>query len=158
MERQRVGRFEFAPHNCFACGRLNLGGLQLALHAAGGRCWTDLTLARRFEGWQDMAHGGVVTAILDEVMAWSLIDQDRLGFTARMEVRFHHPVEVERPIRAEGWVTAVQRRKFQTAAHLVDTASGRVLAEATAVYLAAPAATEQRLRERYEIREVQAVG
>ena len=36
------GRFEFAPHNCFACGTLNAGGLGLVLHVEPGRSWTEL--------------------------------------------------------------------------------------------------------------------
>jgi acyl-coenzyme A thioesterase PaaI-like protein len=152
--RQRVGRFEFAPHNCFACGQLNVSGMQLRLHADDGRCWTELALPRRFEGWEGVVHGGVVSAILDEVMAWSLIGQDRLGLTARLEVEFHRPVPVETPIRADGWITEHRRRRFDTAARLIDVATGRVLADATAIYVAAPLAQEAALRERYDIRVV----
>ena len=153
--RQRVGRFEFAPHNCFACGQLNVSGLQLQLHADEDRCWTDIALPRRFEGWDGIAHGGVVSAILDEVMAWSLIGQDRLGFTARLEVDFRRPVPIERGIRATGWITDRRRRRFDTAARLTDSATGEVLAEATAVYVGAPTAQEAQMRGRYSIRVVQ---
>jgi hypothetical protein len=153
-ERQRVGRFEFAPHNCFACGQLNVHGLQLRLHARDGRCWTELSLPRRFEGWTSIVHGGVVSAILDEVMAWSLIDQGRLGFTARLAVEFRRPVPIETPIRAEGWITGRRRRRFDTAARIVDSGTEGVFAEATAVYLAAPIDQETELRDRYDIRLV----
>ncbi len=153
--RQRVGRFEFAPHNCFACGQLNVSGMQLRLHADTGRCWTELALPRRFEGWEGIAHGGVVSAILDEVMAWSLIGQDRLGLTARLNVDFHHPVPVEVMIRAEGWITERRRRRFDASARLMDASTGQVLADATAIYVAAPVAQESALRDRYDIRIVE---
>ena len=153
--RQRVGRYEFAPHNCFACGQLNVSGLQLRLHADEGSCWTDIALPHRFEGWDEIAHGGVVSAILDEVMAWSLIAQDRLGFTARLQVDFRRPVPIERKIRATGWITDRRRRRFDTAARLTDSITGEVLAEATAIYLAAPAAQEAQMRGRYGIRIVE---
>ena len=151
--RQRVGRY-FAAHSCFACGQLNLGGLRLRLHAAGDRCWTEATLPRDFQGWEGITHGGVVSAILDEVMAWSLIGADRLGFTARLEVDFKRPVPVERAIRAEGWIVERRRRRFDTRAHITDVLSGEVLAEAQAIYLAAPREQEEALRERYDIRIV----
>lgn len=153
--RQRVGRFEFAPHNCFACGQLNVAGLQLQLHADEATCWAIIALPRRFEGWDGIAHGGVVSAILDEVMAWSLIGQDRLGFTARLEVDFRRPVPIEREIRATGWITDRRRRRFDTAARLVDSRTGEVLAEATAIYLGAATAQEAQLRGRYGIRIVE---
>ena len=62
------------PHHCFACGTLNIHGLHLELHVEDGRCWTELTLPERFEGWEGIAHGGIVCTILDEVMAWALVD------------------------------------------------------------------------------------
>ncbi len=152
--RQRVGRFEFAAHACFACGQLNVHGLRLELHAAGDRCWTETTLPAAFQGWEGVTHGGIVSAILDEVMAWSLIGEDRLGFTARLEVDFRRPVMIETPIRAEGWIAERRRRRFDTRARLTDIASGAVLAEASAIYLGAPLAQQQALRERYGIRVV----
>ena len=71
-----VPRFEVAPHHCFACGSLNTSGMGLVLHAEPRRCWTELTLERRFEGWDGIAHGGILCTILDEVMAWSLVGED----------------------------------------------------------------------------------
>src|SRR5262245_31544608 len=78
--------FEFAPHNCFACGTLNTNGLQMALHLETERSWAELRLDSRFEGWQGITHGGIVATILDEVMAWALVAEDHWGVTARMQV------------------------------------------------------------------------
>jgi hypothetical protein len=88
------GRFEFAEHNCFACGTLNAGGLGLDLHVERGRSWTELALERRFEGWENVIHGGILCTILDEVMAWALVGEDNWGVTARMTLDFRHPVTV----------------------------------------------------------------
>ncbi len=153
--RQRVGRFDFAAHACFACGQLNVHGLRLVLHAADDRCWTEAVIPATFQGWEGITHGGVVSAILDEVMAWSLIGAERLGFTARLEVDFRRPVPIGRPIRAEGWITDRRRRRFDTQASLTDIATGTVLAEAHAIYLGAAVGQEQALRERYDIRIVE---
>ena len=83
------------------------------------------TLERRFEGWDGIAHGGILCTILDEVMAWSLVGEDNWGVTARMSVEFRKPVEVGTPIRAEGWITRSRRRLVDTAARLVDAGDGR---------------------------------
>jgi acyl-coenzyme A thioesterase PaaI-like protein len=144
---------EVEPHNCFACGSLNDGGLQLDLHVDGDRCWTDLVLADRFQGWDGIAHGGIVCTILDEVMAWSLASTDNWGLTARLGVDFRRPVRLGEPIRAEGWVTA-NRRIIETASRIVDAASGEVLAEAHATYVAADTARKQELQARYRFRLV----
>ena len=55
-----TGRFEVSPHACFACGELNAHGLHLALHVTGETCWTELTLLPDFQGWEGIAHGGIV--------------------------------------------------------------------------------------------------
>jgi hypothetical protein len=156
--RQRVGQFDFAAHGCFACGQLNVHGLRLVLHAAGDRCWTELSIPATFQGWEGITHGGVVSAILDEVMAWSLIGAERLGFTARLEVDFRRPVPIDTPIRAEGWIVDRRRRRFDTQATLTNGTTGEVLVEARAIYLGAAVGQEAALRERYDIRIVPEEG
>ena len=144
--------FEFSPHNCFACGTLNTHGMQLQLHIEAGRCWTELSLEPRFEGWEGIAHGGILCTILDEVMAWSLVGADNWGVTARLSVDFKRPVRVGRPIRAEGWVTKERRRLVSTAGSIVDPADGAVLATAEAAYLAATDERKRELQARYGFR------
>jgi acyl-coenzyme A thioesterase PaaI-like protein len=143
---------EVAPHRCFACGSLNEHGIQLALHVAGDRCWTELVLPDRFQGWDGIAHGGIVCTILDEVMAWSLAASDNWGLTARMSVDFKRPVRIGVPIRGEGWIVASRRRLHETAATLVDAETGELLATATAMYVAADAERKAELQARYRFR------
>ena len=146
--------FEFAAHNCFACGTLNANGLGLVLHLEHERSWTELVLDRRFEGWEGIAHGGIVTTILDEVMAWSLVASDNWGLTARLAVEFRRPVPVETRIRAVGWITRGRRRVIDTAAQVIDLATGVELATATGVYVAADAERKRELQDRYGFRRL----
>ena len=152
------GRFEFAPHHCFACGTLNSGGLGLALHVEPGRSWTELALDRRFEGWDGIIHGGILCTILDEVMAWALVGEDDWGVTARMAVEFRRPVGVGVAIRAEGWITRSRRRIVDTTGHILDAETGAELATATGIYLAADTARKQDLRARYAYRPAHPAG
>jgi acyl-coenzyme A thioesterase PaaI-like protein len=151
-------QFEFTPHNCFACGTLNAHGLHLGLHLEHERSWTELELDRRFEGWDGIAHGGIVTTILDEVMAWSLVAGDNWGVTARLAVEFRHPVPIDTRIRAEGWVTQGRRRVVDTAARVVDGGSGLELATATGVYVAAGPTRKRELQQRYGFRRLDGDG
>lgn len=147
-------RFDFAAHNCFACGTLNANGLGLVLHLEPERCWTEVELERRFEGWDGIAHGGIIATILDEVMAWSLVASDNWGVTARLAVEFRQPLPVGSRARAEGWITHARRRVVDTAARIVDIASGTELATATGVYVAADAARKRALQDRYGFRRL----
>jgi len=154
---QRIDeRFAFEPHNCFACGTLNTGGLNLDLHVDGERCWTDLEIPERFQGWDEIAHGGIVATILDEVMAWSLVDADSWGLTARLTVEFKRPVPLGRPIHAEGWITESRRRVATTAGRIVAAGTGEVLATAEALYIAATDDRKRQLKERYGYPEPEA--
>ncbi len=150
-----LDRFEFEPHNCFACGTLNTHGLQLKLHLDDGRSWSELRLDRRFEGWEGVTHGGILCTMLDEVMAWALVANDDWGVTARMQVDFRKPVMIETPIRVEGWITRSRRRIVETAGRIVDVETGTELATAVGTYVAADEARKQHLRETYGFRLIE---
>jgi acyl-coenzyme A thioesterase PaaI-like protein len=145
-------RFVFEPHHCFACGELNEHGLRLVLHADATGCWTEVTLEPGFQGWDGVAHGGILCTILDEVMAWSVIGQDTWGVTARMTVDFKRPVPVGSRLRAEGTVTSANRRLLRTAGRLTDAATGTLLATSEGTYMAAPPERLAELKARYHLR------
>jgi acyl-coenzyme A thioesterase PaaI-like protein len=151
IEIPGVARLEVAPHRCFACGTLNLEGMGLVLHLEPQRSWTELSLEDRFQGWDGIAHGGIVCTILDEVMAWSLASTDDWGVTARMQVEFRKPVPLGTPLRADGWITSRRRRIIDTEARITGVADDVELARATGVYVAADAARKAELQARYRL-------
>ncbi|MFN8628822.1 MAG: PaaI family thioesterase [Chloroflexota bacterium] len=141
-------RVMLQPHNCFACGTLNVHGMHLALHAGDGRCWVDTVLTPQFEGWEGIAHGGVISTILDEVMAWAVVEHDLWGVTARMNIEFKKPVPISKPIHGEGRVTSVRRRIVEAEGILTDE-HGEVLARAEATFVGAPDDKKAELKARY---------
>jgi acyl-coenzyme A thioesterase PaaI-like protein len=147
-----VRRFELTPHNCFACGTLNATGMQLAIHVERDRSWTDLVLDRRFEGWDGIAHGGILCTVLDEVMAWALVGHDNWGLTARLNVDFKRPANVGQSLHAEGWVVRSRRRLVETHGRITDAVTGSPIATGEALYLAAEPSRKRELRERYGFR------
>jgi acyl-coenzyme A thioesterase PaaI-like protein len=147
-----VAPFDLVPHNCFACGALNRHGLRLLIHVEPRRSWTELVLDEHFEGWAGIAHGGIISTILDEVMAWALVGEDNWGVTARLSVDFKRPVPIGIGIRADGEIATSRRRIVETTARLVQVAEGTVLATARGTYVAADGARKRELRERYGFR------
>jgi uncharacterized protein (TIGR00369 family) len=145
-------RVEIAAHNCFACGTRNEHGLRLDLSLEPGRASTDVTLDPRFEGWEGIAHGGILATILDEVMAWSLVATDAWGVTARMRVDFRAPVAIGERLRAEGRLVEARRRVFRTTGTVASESTGRIVATAEATYVAAPPDRKRKLQERYAFR------
>jgi uncharacterized protein (TIGR00369 family) len=152
--RDADGAFAFEPHHCFACGDLNEHGLHLELHANPEGAWVELNLAPRFQGWDAVAHGGIVCTILDEVMAWSVIGRGTWGVTARLNVAFRRPIRTGRQIRAEGWVLELHRRASRTAGRILDAATGEVLATSEGTFVALPDDQLDRLKARYGMRRL----
>jgi uncharacterized protein (TIGR00369 family) len=150
----REGAFDFEPHRCFACGELNEQGLHLAIHTDPSGSWTETTLEPRFQGWEAVAHGGIVCTLLDEVMAWAVIGRGTWGVTARLNVTFRRPIPVGRAIRAEGWVVDENRRAHRAEGRVVDAASGEILAIGESTFVAVPPNEVERLKARYGMRRL----
>jgi acyl-coenzyme A thioesterase PaaI-like protein len=156
--RDQDGAFDFEPHRCFACGELNEHGLHLELHADPEGAWLETTLANEYQGWDAVAHGGIVCTILDEVMAWSVIGRGTWGVTARLNVAFRKPIRTGHPIRAEGWVIEMHRRASRTGGRVVDAATGEVMASAEGTFIALPESELERLKARYGMRRLPGGG
>ena len=151
-QRDEQGAFEFEPHHCFACGELNEHGLHLQIHTDPNGAWIETTLAPGFQGWDSVAHGGIVCTILDEVMAWSVIGRGTWGVTARLNVAFRRPIATGRPIRAEGHVLEMHRRACRTEGVVLDAETREVLATAEGTFMAIPPDQLERLQARYSMR------
>lgn len=137
-------------HNCFGCGRMNEYGLQLAFHAdQRGGVWADFIPAERFEGYTGMVHGGVLSTVLDEVMAWSLYRHATWAVTAELTVRFRAPVRVGVITRATGWQVSARGRRIEMAGEIRRRDDDAVLATATALFIRVPEAQAAAWRDRY---------
>lgn len=137
-------------HNCFGCGLLNEHGLRLSFfpHERGG-VRAEFTPAARFEGYDGMVHGGVISTVLDEVMAWSLYRQETWAVTGELTVRYRSPIRVGEATRAVGWMTGRRGRRIEMAGEIVRASDGAVLARATAVFVAVPELQAEAWRQRY---------
>jgi len=91
--------------NCFACGPHNPDGLQLKFERnADGSVRATIVLDPKFQGWQGIAHGGIVMMLLDEAMAHASGHAGERGMTASMSVRFRKPVPLGVPLVLDGFV------------------------------------------------------
>ena len=73
-----------------------------------------LTLGRQYQGWDKIAHGGIVSTVLDEIMAYAVINYVGQGLTTRMETTYRKAVPLGVPLKAVGRVTG-QRSRMATA-------------------------------------------
>ena len=92
-------------YNCFACGTANPIGLNLQFYRFGDAVFSDITLGKNHEGWENVAHGGIVSTLLDEVMSWSIMYFKKVFLvTRKMEVKYIRPVLIGTPLVVKGEV------------------------------------------------------
>jgi uncharacterized protein (TIGR00369 family) len=116
---------------CFVCGDRNSKGLHLkfTVFPQKRRIETSLTLSPEFQGWKGIVHGGIITTILDELMAKLAQELGIKAVTAALEVRFKNVARVFEEIRAIGEVTRIEKRLIYAQAQALR-GDGTVIAEA----------------------------
>ena len=116
---------------CFGCGQQNPIGLKLRFDWDGKTVSTRFTPDKRYQGWNGIVHGGILTCMLDEAMAHAAQHASAEILTAKMEVQFKRPAKVDEPLVITGVVTKKKRKLVETKAKL-SLLDGTVVAESTA--------------------------
>jgi uncharacterized protein (TIGR00369 family) len=111
---------------CFACGPDNPIGLHLQFEASERGVRADVTLRPEYQGWKDIAHGGIAMMLLDEAMAHAAGAAGHRGVTASVNVRFRKPVPIGKPLVVTGRVLWQRRNILGVEAEVHDDA-GRLL-------------------------------
>ncbi len=135
-------------HWCFACGRANPQGLHLDFDVSRDRAETRFVAKREHTGYDGAVHGGIVTALLDETMGWTVFHQGIWAVTGRLSVRFRRPVPVGEELHVVGLVTKQTHRAVETRGE-VRGAGDIVLAESEALFLIMPEERRRQLEGRY---------
>ena len=94
---------EYLPHStgCFLCGEENLSGVRARFFVVEDEVRGAVTLPRHMNGYRNVAHGGVLAALLDETMGWAATVFGKthpMFVTAELTVRYLSPVPVEKEI------------------------------------------------------------
>lgn len=124
-------------YNCFACGTANPIGLNLNFFSSGDSVCSEITLGMYHAGWENIAHGGIISTILDEVMSWTILYFKRVFFlTRKMEVKYIKPVLVGTPLKIKGRLlgTAGTDNRVKVRAEMRDN-KGNLLAISTGEFV-----------------------
>jgi acyl-coenzyme A thioesterase PaaI-like protein len=119
--------------HCFACGPKNTSGLGLEFRAEGGKAFAEFIPRKSHQGFKDIVHGGIITAVLDEAMMKALLFRGIFAMTAEIAVRFRSPLRVGDNSVVEGEISAVNGRFIEASAVLRK--ADEVVAVATAKML-----------------------
>jgi acyl-coenzyme A thioesterase PaaI-like protein len=135
MEKQASAR------HCFICGVNNQNGLQIKFYQSEpGVVVAHVVVPKHFEGYPGVVHGGIVSAMLDEIAGRAFLtgDPPRFMVTAKLTVRFRRPVPIEQPLKLLGNAKEDKGRMAIASSELHDM-SGALLAEAEVVLANMPA-------------------
>jgi len=108
---------------CYGCGIAQAGGLHMTFTVGDDvRVISEFVVTEHHEGAPGLAHGGLLSAALDETQATLLWVLRMPAVTARLETDFLAPVPVGSIVRIEASCLGVTDRKIYT------TAEGRLVA------------------------------
>lgn len=106
---------------CFACDWNNPAGLGIRFYTDGQGAYGEYIPTEVYQGYKGIVHGGILAALLDEVMAKALAAHGIDGVTAKLEVRFRKPVPTNSRLLLRGWIKSRRKTSFVVA--------GQILAE-----------------------------
>ncbi|RCG16921.1 PaaI family thioesterase [Sphaerisporangium album] len=123
---------------CYACGADAVGGLRVRVVGDGpDGLVANARLGTSHQGAPGIAHGGIVAAVLDEVISltlWRVLD--RPCVTRRLEVDFLAPVPIGRDVELRAQCTETQGRKVRARAEALF--DGQVRARADGLFIEVP--------------------
>ncbi len=119
-----------AADHCFVCGAANPTGLKLTFEQYGAGVRAEFTPSPWHVGYEDVIHGGILAALIDDAMAniWFVRGEEAL--TAKLEIRFRQVVRPGDRLVVQAEPTG-KKGALLTARAEVRRADGVVVAEGT---------------------------
>ena len=125
---------------CFGCGSDHPTGLHMRITAGEGLSVSGVfTASEHHQGAPGLAHGGVLTTAIDEILGslnWLLAGP---AVTGRLECDFRRPVPVGSDLLIDAEVVGIKGRKvFTKAVGRLGAADGPVAISAAALFIQVP--------------------
>jgi uncharacterized protein (TIGR00369 family) len=136
-----------ASHNCFACSPVNEAGLQMKFFTNEKTVLSRVTIPDHLCGWNNVAHGGVISTILDEIMSWAAMYLlKRIVLTESMTVEFVKPVIISEIMEAEGKVLELKGKRDAIIEGVITNSAEKVCARSTGTFKTFSPAVAKRLK------------
>lgn len=117
-------------NRCFICGKENPIGFkaEFTTDPARRRAETRVRIDGAFQGWQGVTHGGIISALLDEICAQACMGSGIMVVTSEIKIRYRAPVPTGSLVTVIGEVVGERRRLVDVKGRL--ELDGKVMAEA----------------------------
>ena len=118
--------------HCFGCGQLNPDGLRMVFRPGPSGSVCEFAVPPRVQSWAGMAHGGIVSLMLDEAVGWAAWHAGHPGVTGRLAVSLRRPLKLGERVRVVGQVERVRRTLVYCNASVDSLENAERIADATA--------------------------
>ena len=106
---------------CFVCGEENESGLKVKFLEENGKVKAEYVASDKFQGYKDILHGGIISALLDEVMVKAVLAKGVLAVTCEMSIEFSQPVKTGEKLFLEGEIVKDKEKIFWTKGKVTKT-------------------------------------
>jgi uncharacterized protein (TIGR00369 family) len=108
----------------------NPRGLKTPFHLHEKGAYATFTPDVSHSGYEDVVHGGIVSALLDEAIIWAVYAGCRIfAVTAELKIRFRRPMLLGESYKIQGTVLEHGGRIIQAESVILD-GSGNMIARA----------------------------
>jgi acyl-coenzyme A thioesterase PaaI-like protein len=136
-----------ASHNCFACSPQNAAGLQMRFFAHDDAVYSRVTIPAHLGGWNRVAHGGVITTILDETMGWATMYLLKcISLTQTLTVDFKKPVLIGTMMEVESRVRERKGKREAIVEGILSDEEEKICALSTGIFTTFSPAVAKRIK------------
>lgn len=118
-----ITKKQYNAYHCYVCGTKDKEGLHASFYELQSKRLLAVYHPKDTHGgYPGVLHGGVSSALLDEVMArsYQITHDDPWGMTATLNVKYLKKIPLIETLYAVGWVTQDKSRMFYTKAYITD--------------------------------------
>lgn len=122
---------------CFVCGKDNPHGLQVMFYAQDNKVHVDLTLAESFNSYRNVAHGGVLSSVIDEAMGWAAFiysDCTQFLFTRELTVTYKKNAPLNEQVLVTTEFVGMERGGMAATRGKITDKDGRILTTAKGLF------------------------
>ncbi|MBI1743729.1 PaaI family thioesterase [Candidatus Acetothermia bacterium] len=123
---------------CYVCGQKNPLGLQMRFFIEDNEdniVKAEFTPKENQLGYPGVVHGGVVSAIMDEIMGWPLTLLTKcLSVTTQLQIRFLKPVTIGQTYIVSAHAVNAERKLWKGRGEVRDK-QGTLYIEGTGIYM-----------------------
>jgi uncharacterized protein (TIGR00369 family) len=148
-EQHNAGSVGETYHECFGCGPGHPTGLRVRCFRTADGVASPIYIAKQYDGPPGAAHGGIVAAYLDEILAGAVVRATgKIALTGELTVRYRRPVPTERAIVGRGRLVEDHGRYVDVEGELVDAETKETLATARGRFFPIKPDSEENARKK----------